>query len=91
MSIFVGQGMTISPYLKIFKSQYLIKFLRYGENFLHVITTLIGFKITFCNLRSHVAPCLIYRGWRLAPPPGLKLPSQTLGLKGLKVTIIIGI
>ena len=76
MSIFVGQGMTISRYIQIFNSIYLIKFLRYGQKFLHVITTLIGFKITFSNIRSHGAPCLI-------SPLGLKLQSQTLGLKGL--------
>ena len=84
MTIFVGQGMTKSRYLKIFKSQYLVEFLRYGSNFWHVIISLIGFKITFSNIRSHGAPCWNYRGWRLAPPPGLKLPSQTPGLKGLK-------
>ena len=84
MSIFMGLGMTISRYIQIFNSIYLIKFLRYGQKSLHVITTLIGFKITFSNIRSHGAPCLISRGWRLAPPPGLKLPSQTPGLKGLR-------
>ena len=70
MTIFVGQGMTKSRYLKIFKSQYLVEFLRYGYNFFNVITTFIGFKITFSNIRSHVAPLLISKGWRLAPPPG---------------------
>ena len=38
MAIFVGQGMTISLNLKIFKSQYLSEFLRYGPDFLHVCT-----------------------------------------------------
>ena len=69
-AISVGQGMTKSHYLKIFKSQYLVEFLRYGYNFLHVIITFIGFKITFSNIRSHGAPLLISKGWRLAPPPG---------------------
>ena len=60
--------MTKSHYLKIFKSQYLVEFLRYGYNFLHVIITFIGFKITFSNIRSHGAPLLISKGWGLAPP-----------------------
>ena len=30
MAIFVGQGTTKSPNLKIFKSQYLSEFVRYG-------------------------------------------------------------
>ena len=47
MVIFVGQGMTKSQLLPIFKCQYLVGILRYGSNFLHVIT-FIGFKITFC-------------------------------------------
>ena len=46
MAIFVGQGMTKYRYLKIFKLQYLIEFLRYGPNFLHVIIALKGFKTT---------------------------------------------
>ena len=46
MAIFVGQGMTKYRYLKIFKLQYLVKFLRCGPNFLHVIIALKGFKIT---------------------------------------------
>ena len=88
MAIFVGQGMTKCRYLKIFKLQYLVEFLRYGPNFLHVIIALIGFKITFSNIWSHGTPCLISRGWRLVPPaPGLKLPSQTLGLKGLSLVL----
>ena len=37
-AIFVGQGTTKSCYLKIFKSQYLSEFLRYGPDFLHVST-----------------------------------------------------
>ena len=65
-----GQGKTKSCYLKIFKSQYLVKFFRYGPNFLHVFIALTGLKITFCNIRSHGAPCLISRGGSLAPPPG---------------------
>ena len=63
IAISVGQGMTKSRYLKIVKSQYLIKFLRYGYNFWHVIITFIGFKITFCNIRFHSAPLLISGGW----------------------------
>ena len=33
MTIFVGQGMTKSRYLKIFKSQYLLEFMQYDHNF----------------------------------------------------------
>ena len=79
--IFVGQGMTKSQLLPIFKCQYLVGILRYGSNFLHVIITFIGFKIPLSNIRSHCAPLLISRGWRLAPPPGFLTVSQTLGLK----------
>ena len=82
-TIFVGQGMTKSHCLHIFKCQYLIEILRYGANFLHVIITFIGFKITFSNIRSHGAPLLISRGWRLAPPPGFLTIQNTLGLIGL--------
>ena len=64
-AIFVGQGMTKSHCLHIFKCQYLIEIVRYGGNFLHVIITFIGFKITFSNIRSHDTPLLISRGWRL--------------------------
>ena len=32
-------GMTKSHFLQIFKCQYLVEILRYGSNFLHVITT----------------------------------------------------
>ena len=45
MAIFVGQGMTKHGYLKIFKLQYLVEFLRYGPNILHVIIALKGFEI----------------------------------------------
>ena len=76
--------MTKSHLLPIFKCQYLVEILRYGSNFLHVIITFIGFKITFSNIRSHGAPLLISRGWRLAPPPGLLTLRNTLALKGLK-------
>ena len=74
--------MTKSRYLKIFKSQYLIKFLRYGYNFWHVIITFIGFKINFGDIRSHSAPLLISRGWDLEPPP-LGFGSDLRPLKGL--------
>ena len=50
-AIFVGQGTTNSRYLKIFTSQYLSEFLRYGPDFLHVIITL-DFKITLTNMGS---------------------------------------
>ena len=46
------EGKTKSYYLKIFKSQYLVEFLRYGYNFLHVIITFIGFKLTFSNIEQ---------------------------------------
>ena len=81
MSIFVGQGMTISRNLKIFKSQYLIKFLRYGYNFWHVIITFIGFKITFSNIRSHSTPLLISRGVALGAPPRVFVAISDLGFK----------
>ena len=48
-----------SCYLKIFKSQYLSEFLSYGLDFLHVIITFIGIKITICNMGSHSTPLLI--------------------------------
>ena len=51
-----------------------------------VIITFMGFKITFSNIRSHIAPLLISRRWQLAPlPPGFSQRSQTLGLKGLSL------
>ena len=65
----MGQGKTKSHYLKIFKSQYLVAFLRYGPIFFHVIITFIGLEKAFCNIMSQGAPLLISRGWRLAPPP----------------------
>ena len=40
-AIFVGQGITKSQFLEIFKCQYLIEILRYASNFLHVIMTFI--------------------------------------------------
>ena len=64
----MGQGKTKSHYLKIFKSQYLVAYLRYGPIFFHVIITFIDFEKAFCNIRSQGAPLLIFRGWRLAPP-----------------------
>ena len=62
MAIFVGQGTTKSRNPKIFKSQYLSDFLRYGPDFLHVIINIIGFKNLFRNMVSHGAPSLISRG-----------------------------
>ena len=53
--MFVGQGKTKSHNLKIFKPQYLIEFLRYGPDFLHVIIKFIGLKITFCNMGAYGA------------------------------------
>ena len=76
--------MTKSHFLQIFECQYLVEILRYGYNFLHVIITFIGFKITFSNIRSQGAPLLISRGWRLAPP-GFFTLRQTFGLKGLRL------
>ena len=64
LNIFVGQGMTKSPNLKIFQSQYLNEFLRYGPDFLHVIRNFIGFKKTFSNMGSQpkTAPTRIQLG-----------------------------
>ena len=84
MTIFVGQGLTKSHCLKNVKCQYLIEVLRYWSNFLHVIITFLGLKITFSNIRSHDTPLLISKGWRLALPPGFLTLSKTLGLIGLK-------
>ena len=64
-AIFVDQGTTKSHYLKIFKSQYLSEFLRYGPDFLHVIINIIGFKITFSNMGAHGTPSLITGGGRI--------------------------
>ena len=69
MTISVGQGTTKSRYLKIFKSQYLSEFLRYGPDFLHVIMNFIGLKIPFSNMGSHGALSLISGGWPKWPPP----------------------
>ena len=44
--LWAKQGKAKSLNLKIFKSQYLVEFLRYGPNFLHVIIALKGFEIT---------------------------------------------
>ena len=70
-AIFVDQVTTKSQYLKIFKSQYLSEFLRYGSDFLHLIIDFIGSKITFKVLHhsfwggqndpSHLAHNLKYR------------------------------
>ena len=40
--------------LPIFKCQYLVEILRYGSNFLHVIITFIGLKITKVSRRSFI-------------------------------------
>ena len=77
MEIFVHQGTTKSCNLKIFKSQYLSEFLRYGPDFLHVIINFIGFKITFSNMGSHGAPSLISRGWSNPPPAFSPLIGKT--------------
>ena len=69
MAIFVGQGTTKPQKLKIFNSQYLSEFLRYGPDFLHVIINFIGLKITFSNMGSHGAFSLISGGWPKKPPP----------------------
>ena len=58
-AILVGKGTTKSPNLKIFKSQYLSEFLRYGPDFLHVIINLTGFKIFFFNMGAYCASSLI--------------------------------
>ena len=73
--------MTKSHLLPIFKCQYFVKILRYGSNFLHVIITFIGFKITFSNIRYPGTPLLISRGWRLAPPPQTFDPPKYVGFK----------
>ena len=48
-AIFVGEGLTKSQCLKIFKCQYLIEILRNGSDFLHGIKTFMGFKIPFAT------------------------------------------
>ena len=63
MAIFVGQGTTKSRYLKIFISQYLSEFLRYGPDFLHVTIDFIGLKIIFSNMGFHGALLLLSGGW----------------------------
>ena len=68
MVIFVGQGTTKSCYLKIFESQYLSEFLRYGPDFLHVIINLICLKMTFRNIGSYGA-LSFPEGGQNAPPP----------------------
>ena len=65
MAIFVGQGMTKSRYLKIFKSQYLVEFLRYGPNFLHVIIALKGFEITLTPRLKLTSQTLGFKGLSL--------------------------
>ena len=59
MAILVGQGMTKSRNLKIFKSQYLSEFLRYEPDILYVIMNFICLKITFSNMGSHGTLSLI--------------------------------
>ena len=81
--------MTKSHLLPIFKCQYLIEILRYGANFLHVIITFIGFKITFSNIRSHGAPLLISRGWRLAPPPRIFDAPKYVGFNRVKMQHVV--
>ena len=65
MTIFVGQGMTKSRYLKIFKSKCLVEFLRYCPNFFAF----------FGNIRSHSAPCLISQGGILSCSAAAPLPE----------------
>ena len=62
MAIFLGQGMTRSHFLQIFKCHYLIEIWRYGSDFLPVIITFIGFKITFSNIGPKTTPSLISKG-----------------------------
>ena len=69
-AIFVGQGMTKSRNLNIFKSQFLSKYLRYESDFfLHMNINFVGLKITFSNTGSHGALSLISGGWSKWPPP----------------------
>ena len=50
----------------------------------------IGFKITFSNIRSHGAPLLISRGWRLAPPPRIFDAPKYVGFNRVKLLLILG-
>ena len=59
MAILVGQGMTKSLNLKIFKSQYLSEFLRYDPYILYVIINFICLKKTFSNMGSQDTLSLI--------------------------------
>ena len=68
MALFVGQGTTKSHNLKIFKPQYLIDFLRYGPDFLHVIIKFVCLKITYSNMGARGALSLISGGWVKWPP-----------------------
>ena len=74
---------SFSPNLQM--SIYLVEILRYESNFLHVIITFIGFKITFRNIRSHGAPLFIFRGLLLAPLPRVFDPRPDLGFKRVKI------
>ena len=77
-AIFVGQGTLKYCNLKIFKSQCLIEYMRYGPNFLHVSITCLGFKIIFRNMAYAFKDF-----WRVAKmplPPLFSSESETLPL-----------
>ena len=61
MSIFVGQGMTISWYIQIFNSIYLIKFLRYGQKSLCVV---VGLPVASILL-GYLVDGLVDKTWHL--------------------------
>merc|ERR1711942_497197 len=63
MAISVSQGKTKSQKLKFFKSRYLAEFL-------HVIITFIGFKVTFSNMGPKTTPSLISKGGCQISPLG---------------------
>ena len=67
-SIFVGQVESKYQSNKIFQSQNLSRYLRWGPSFLHVHLTFIDFKITFSNMGSQEAFSSISGGWALSAP-----------------------
>ena len=66
---------------KMAKSQYLVQFLRYGPDFLHVILIFLAFKPTLSNVQSHCTTLMISRGWHFMPLPQVFIASSDLGLE----------